>query len=294
MPCSYWAYIDATAAPARVRLETTCSLYGPPVASLTGYWLLEPRGGKAGFEYTLAPEGLGRMAETPCTPLLLPQPWPPYTTADIELVVDTRPGLLIYGLPSRRSTVLTATQRTLLEGSGAVLQAVAVSENAAVGSEEAVVDGWLILATLPPLRSSLPDLEEARLCALARPGLEGWGRCLWTRGRGYSERLLADAPSHAWARACLYARLYAGSLAEAGLDPLYWARRVRAETGPWAPLSRRGRVLRVEAEKARGALARREGGDLVVRETSLHKGVYGLEGWDAAGLACRSCLEPLR
>jgi hypothetical protein len=295
MPCSYNAYIDASSTPAKIRIETTCSIYGEPVERLTGSWLLEPKGGHVKLEYSIPREQVEEAKETPCTPKLLPQPWPPYSPLDAEIVVDTRPGILLYGLPERRSTVLTLTQRTLLAGRTPLLQLVSVKEDDIVDDVVARVEGWLVLATLPPLASSLHDLEDARHCGSQHPGLEGWSRCIWEKGRGYTEKLLLDAPRGPWCRVCLYTRLYAGSLAGAGVDPLYWARRVRGEAGPWSPLRLfPGGVLRVEAPRARIALSKLEDGSWVLREEVLGEGVHSVDGWDAVGLACRFCLEPLR
>ncbi len=295
MPCSYWAYIDASSGiAASVRIESTCSLYGPHVADLTGSWLAEPAGSKLVLEYSVPAATINSMKATPCTPAPLPQPWPPYGQVDAEVIVDSRPGLNLYGLPIRRSTVLTLTLRTVLEGRVNGLQLVAVDASDVGSGAEAYVDGWLVVATVPPLLSRLPDLEDARRCAARREGLDGWGRCLWERGRGYSEKLLASMPAGPWTRACLYTRFYAGSLVEAGVEPLSWLRRVRSEAGPWRPVELLGSVLAVYAPRARIALARMRDGVFELREESVKEGIRVIEGWDAVGLACRSCLEPLR
>jgi len=293
MPCSYWAYIDATVDPARVRVESTCSLYGGPPGAATA-WIREPRGGRLQLEYVIPQRDAESLAATPCTAVQLPQPWPPYAAVDAEIVFDARPGVLVYGLPVRRSTVITLTQRTLLEGRTNGVQAVTVDNNDVIDDAAAHVDGWLVLATLPPLVSRLHDLEDARRCALSHEGLEGWGRCLWRRGRGYTRRLLEDLPAEPWASICLNTRLYAGSLVEAGVNPLRWLLRVRGEAGPWSPLRLRGRLLRVAAPRARVALARIKDDTFTLHEESLGEGIYDLAGWDAAGLVCRHCLEPLR
>jgi hypothetical protein len=295
-PCSYWAYIDAGSEAATVSIESTCPLYGEPVARVTGRWLIQPRGASLSLEYRVPSGSVVSAAETPCTPRLLPQPWPPYQVADATIVVDSEPGLELYGLPWRRSNVVTLTRRTLLEGQG-IVQLVAVRGEEALDWQRASVRGWLSLATLPPLEAAEEELREPRRCAQrAAGGLAAWGRCLWEHGRGCPSKLLEETPRGAWSRACLYARLYAGALAEAGVEPLDWLLRVRGEDGEgaWAPARLLGSgMLEVLAPAVRAVLWRREGSSVVTREATFEKGVHVLKGWERVGLACRRCLRGL-
>lgn len=290
-PCSFWAYIDAARDPAVVRVESTCSLYGVPVARLHGEWLAEPRGSKVRIEYTVPGSSVEAMRETPCTPFVLPQPWPPFAEVDAEVVVDTKPGVLLYGLPARRSTVVTLTERTLLEGR-TILQVVSVGERHVIDEVSAVVDGWLQVATVPPLEARAEGLRLPRACG---HGMHEWGHCLWEHGWGIDEEeLLLGAPQHPWARRCIGARLYAGSLAAAGLDPAGWIRRVGDEAEGPAPVRLRGRVVAVDADAARVVLARGEGESTVYVERTLPRGLHVLErAWERVGLACRRCLRSL-
>lgn len=290
-PCSFWAYIDAAREPAIVKVESTCSLYGVPVARLHGEWLAEPRGDKLELEYKVPRSSVETMRETPCTPFVLPQPWPPFAVVDAEVVVDTGPGVLLYGLPARRSTVVTLTERTLLEGRS-VLQVVSVEERDVVDDVSAVVDGWLQVATVPPLEARAEGLRLPRACGHE---MAEWGRCLWEHGWGIDEeKLLHGVPPHPWAKRCIGARLYAGSLAAAGLDPAEWIRRVGDEAEDPAPVRLRGRVVAVNAGAARVVLARSEGESTVYVERTLPQGLHVLElVWERVGLACRRCLRSL-
>ena len=279
--CSYHAYVDASEGPARVRVEATCGLYGAAVEAVTGAWRVEPRGGVVRLEYHSPwPRGFG-VASSPCRPLLLPEPWPPFTPVDAEIVVDHPVGLDLHGLPERRTAVTPGTQRTLLGGRGYVALAV-VERGDVLGAVEARVDALEALGAGAPLYSGIGELDRVLECEAAR-GMDRWAWCLERLGgpglNGLLWRVAALPPG--WERACLVARLYAALRARSGRDPLTGLLRVDS----WVlPVVVRGRVLMASEDAVVGL---RRGG--VEEWRRLGPGTVPLEGYEEAALLCRDC-----
>jgi len=279
--CSYRAYVDASKEPARVRVEATCGLYGAAVERLTGLWRVEPRGGVVRLEYRSPwPRGFG-VAASPCRPLLLPEPWPPFTPVDAEIVVDHALGLDVHGLPERRTAATPSLQRTLLAGRGYVALAV-VDRGDVIGAAEARVDALGALGAGAPLYSGMEELDRVLACE-ASGGMDRWAWCLERLGGPGLNSLLGGVASMrpGWERACLVARLYAALRARSGRDPLAGLLGVDS----WAlPVVVRGRVLSAVEDAVVGL---RRGG--VEEWRRLGPGTVPLEGYEEAALLCRDC-----
>ncbi|NOZ89496.1 MAG: hypothetical protein GXO15_06195 [Crenarchaeota archaeon] len=265
--CSYHAVVDATAEPVKVRVEATCTLKAADGS------VHEPRGGVVRVEYT-APLSL---PVTPCRPGVLPVPWPPYTPVDALIVVDTEPGLDLYGLEYRKSTVISTTKRTLLEG-GPYLQ-LAEAERV-VDEAAAVARGVAPGEAGYPLLTGLEWVDRLLRCeAEEGSGLRAWGRCLESLEppRGWEEVLLPLS------RSCPQ-RGYAALAERSGVDPHF----IEAERP--VRLARGWDGLAVAYSDIDGAaiLVWKRGG--VTEERRLKKGFntlgFGVEGYS---LHCRLC-----
>ena len=279
--CSYRAYVDASESPARVRVEATCGLYGAAVESARGLWRVEPRGGVVELEYRSPwPRGPG-VAASPCRPLLLPEPWPPFTPVDAEIVVDHAVGLDLHGLPERRTAVTPRVQRTVLAGHGYVVVAL-VERRDVLGAVEARVDALEALGAGAPLYSGVEELDRVLGCEAAE-GMDRWAWCLERLGGPGLNELLGRvaAMQPGWERACLVARLYAALHARSGRGPLTGLLRVDS----WVPpVVVRGRVLEASEDAVVGL--RRRG---VEEWRRLGPGTVPLEGYEEAALLCRDC-----
>ena len=274
MACSVNAYVDATASPLRVEVEATC-----PLVSQAGD-LLEPRGSVLRLSYTL-PGGLRSwLPSTPCRPSLLPAPRERYTVVDASIVIDSRPGIDIYGLPERRHAVIAYTARTLLEGRG-YLQ---LAEAAEPLSEAAAVPlGVAPGETGYPLLHPHPLVGEAQLCeARLGPGLRAWGECSNQPSMAPWLRRLASRGCHC--------RAYAAAAARSSLDPA-----VLVDTGEPILLRRQGEGVIVHARIGGLVLELRRtraGGEWESVALRLRPGVSKIPGaWEEAALLCNGCWE---
>ncbi|KSW12256.1 hypothetical protein CF15_05765 [Pyrodictium occultum] len=304
--CSVNVYVDATGPAPIASYEATCSILYvcgevrvEPAESAevevlgdTGCFVARNRGGRMSLrlEYRSLPETI------PSRPAL-PQPYPPFSVVDAFVVVDSRPGLELYGLPFRRSAVVTLTQRTLLEGRSP-LQLVVVDE--ALDELHGLSTRLGPLETLYPVLSGDEQVDGIKLCEAARGyGLQVWGECVnklgGVRVSPYLQ-LLRSTRARRPVFEAVAARLYAGTAVNSLLDPAELARKLYdmgLDTPVWA--RRSGGGLRLEGiEGIRVWLRSLVDGVEKIEGLRMGRGPAVLSGeYSEIALACRQCWEPL-
>ena len=280
MACSYWLYIDATTEPPRIRVEATCPLSW-------GGRVIEPRGSNTVFETSI--EHLPAAA-TPCR-RTLPTPWPPYTAADAMIVVDSNPHVDLYGLPERKSTVISTVKRTLLEGRS-YIQLIDASIGQVVGEETLMVppDKLYWFETSTPIVSGAPHLDQVKICEQLHGGtIEAWAACLDQARLGKLHVIeMLEAASHD--PGCGQ-RVYAAAALRAGVTPAGISSPVSLTARPAAG----GVEVRLSGvEQVTLLLSREEKDGRLVAETTVKQGVNLIEdSWSSYSVVCRECWLPL-
>lgn len=91
------------------NVMTECSSEGVNIV------VIEPKGSIIHLVYKITKLNL---PFTPCRTPTMPQPFPPYTVADIETVIDSSPKVDLYGLEDRGSSIVGIIKRTHMTGRG--------------------------------------------------------------------------------------------------------------------------------------------------------------------------------
>jgi hypothetical protein len=301
MACSYWLYVDMMDEYTGVEVETTCPLYvvADNLAKLdykkSSGWnvmtkyasegvniaIIEPKGSIIHLVYKITRLNL---PFTPCRAPTVPQPFPPYTVADIEIVIDSSPKVDLYGLEDRRSSVVGIVKRTRMTGRG-YLQLVEADK---------VVDGPIVVGrdiewfeASWPILSVKESVNKVKVCEKSRGfNLVSWGLCLEEacldkQDVELFERLLKS--SHP----CI-ARILAATAIRSGISPYtLWGKRVSMDIVKNADsivftltgLSRLGLYLR-----------RREGDEQIIVLKYLKEGANIIDGvWEEYSLFCKEC-----
>ncbi|RUM47211.1 MAG: hypothetical protein DSY37_03260 [Hyperthermus sp.] len=294
MACSLWIYVEEAASGFRVSVESTCKLFftrelASSLAGLRealkpvlGGFLYEPRGGLTELNYTMPRL---ELPVTPCRPGYLPQPYPPYSTADIEVVLDTRPRVEVYGLPYRRAAVIATTKRTLLEGTGYLVLAEPL---------EVFDDGTVAARDVGFFESSWPLVSDRRhlpiyLCEASRGyGLTAWAHCL--EESRLPETIVEEGLKQARHNPLCRPRVYASLATRSGLEPYELAKGVelrlwRDSGGVRAVLARPDRlVFYLKQATSTG---------YIVAKTAINAGETLLGDWEEYSLLCRDCWLPI-
>lgn len=280
MACSYWLYIDAARHPPRLRVESTCPLaWAGKVA--------EPRGSR--IELETAIQSLP-AAVTPCK-RLLPVPWPPYTTADAAIVVDSTPHTDFYGLPMRRSTVISTVKRTVLEGRG-YIQLIDSALGQVVDEETLLVppDRLYWFETSIPIVSGIPHLDQVKICEqLHGSTIEAWATCL-EQARLTRQHVIEMLTAASRDPGCGQ-RVYAAAALRAGVKPTS----ISSPVSLAAKAAARGVEVRLSGvEQVTLLLSKEEKDKRLVVETTVKQGTNIVEGsWSSYSVVCRECWLPL-
>ena len=280
MACSYWLYIDATRQPPRLRVESTCPLTWADKVT-------EPRGSKIVLEHVIHELP---VAVTPCR-RLLPVPWPPYTTVDAVVVVDSTPRTDFYGLPMRRSTVVSTVKRTVLEGRG-YIQLVDSALGQVIDEETLLVPPGRLhwFETAIPVINGIPSLDHVKICEQLHGGtIESWAACLDHAGlpSQYVEEMLSVASGDAGCGQRVYAAaaLRAGTSPEEIVKPVSLALEAAAKSV---------RVRLTGAKRMALLLARSGERGRTMVEAVIGEGENIVEGmWDSYSVVCRDCWLPI-
>ncbi len=237
----------------------------------------------------------------------------PYVAFDASIVVDSEPSVVVLGLEDRRSTVVTATARTVMEGTQPVQVLVARGK---LNLEPPVVAAYTWPAHRQGVELGVVEVTEAAelveaaaVCERVRGyGLYAWGSCLGE----VAERLrlrsvlmsLAESPVPAGApgpsAAAYMARSWASIAYMSKVDPMALASAARS-AGVASSRSlvafRRGPAGGLELETPLPpelplvVLLRAEG--LVASVTVRGRASVPDMGWHSYSLECRSCWRPL-
>lgn len=309
MTCSVSIYVDATGSTANVLYETTCEMVymcssaevevvggSAETTRENGCVVAQSRGGKTTLRLRYG-DPYAALTSTPTRPAL-PQPYPPYAVVDAGIVVDTKPGVDVYGLPFRKTGVVTLTQRTLLEGRSILQLAIA---DTVIDEAVAIVKqlGWLEASY--PLLSGVEAVDELKYCeALRGYGLRAWGECVNKLGGiAASEHLaaLSRALGNKLVFEALASRLYAGTGLNSAIDPLSLAKRLyeRRQVAP-VTASMQGKHVVIEGLSGvtlwlRGSL------DGVERIEGVKLGSEPIAVdyvYREVAIVCRGCWEPLQ
>ncbi len=234
---------------------------------------------------------------TPSTATLW-QPYPPYSSIDLEVVIDSDPKLEVYGLPVRRSNVIAMTKRTVLEGRSP-LQLVTVKGEDVVDEVSALVSGWLGFEVSAPLAPRDLLGEPTMLSCHLYSEPEKWGECMFYNYRPveslkeYAKRVEESVKrrSYGFDRVAMLTRLYAGLAVISGLKPLELAEALLAHglSGPRIVKSD-GRYEVVPRNVKVGLYC--EGGDVEVWvPASRINDVLGRYTCRFVSFICRRCLQ---
>ncbi len=234
------------------------------------------------------------IPETPVRANLV-HAYPPYTRANIIMVLDTSPHYDLYGLEYRGATVITSTKRTILEGYG-VIQLVESSISKQVDAVEVIVDDILGFETIYPILPRDSHSRGIRLCS-KQLGLS-------------EEKLSYEHGNPAFIiNYASYLRGKAGSLAklqlQAGLIRLYSLLPLSrsqvveiakhlSEAGRVDPIIKRENLLvrKVPIAGLPLRLRKTQNNSKIVLETVLTDSL-DIRGWEEASIFCRECWEPL-
>ena len=159
----------------RVEIESTCeklytcsnadtirSVQGASVAPFRGCYIIENKGSSVKISMRF-PRVEGVIPDNPVKGNLI-HPYPPYTPAEILIVLDTSPYYDLYGLEIRGATVITSRKRVVLEGRG-IVQLVDASQGTVLSDAEIVVDDVLAFESLYPVLPRDKHSRGIRLCS---------------------------------------------------------------------------------------------------------------------------------
>ena len=297
-PCNVWIYIDATGPTVRVEYESTCDcLYrcGADGCSMVSV--------SSKFTTSLKFSNLESLLPlTPSNPTLW-QPFPPYRSADVSVVVDSDPKSEIYGLPARKSVVVTLTKRTVLEGVSP-LQLVSIGgADEVLGESEALVSGWLGFEVSYPLLPKVEGdvFEESIVWHCHHAGeISLWGKCLYehyTLSRHVREYLarLRKVASHRKYGADVVAmlmRLYAGIAVASGFAPLELAE-IMASHDLFTPIVISDDEIKAVHPRLRvGVKCSSEGVEFIAEADKLHRLLREYK-CNSVALICRRCWQKI-
>ncbi len=234
------------------------------------------------------------IPETPVKANLV-HAYPPYTRANVVMVLDTSPHYDLYGLEYRGATVITSTKRTILEGYG-VIQLVESSISKQVDAAEVIVDDILGFETIYPILPRDSHSRGIRLCS-KQLGLS-------------EEKLSYEHGNPAFIiNYASYLREKAGSLAklqlQAGLIRLYSLLPLNhsqvmeiakhlSKAGHVDPIIKHENSLVKKVPIAGLPLRLRkiQNNSKIVLETMITDSL-DIRGWEEVSIFCRECWEPL-
>ena len=234
------------------------------------------------------------IPETPVRANLI-HVYPPYTRANIAIVLDTNPKYDFYGLEYRGATVITSTKRTVLEGHG-VTQLIESSVSEKVDTVEVIVDDILGFETIYPILPRDSHSRGIRLCS-KRLGLS-------------EEKLSYEHGNPAFiVNYASYLKKKAGSLAklqlQAGLIRLYSllplshsqvveVAKYLSEAGHVSPIIKQEKMLvkKVPVTGIPLRLRKTQNNSKIILETVIMDSL-DIRGWEEVSIFCRECWEPL-
>ncbi|HIQ24041.1 MAG TPA: hypothetical protein EYH50_03235 [Pyrodictium delaneyi] len=310
MTCSTSIYVDATGSAINVLYETTCEMLymccsaevevvggSAKTSRENGCIVAQSRSGKMTLRLRYDSDFYAVLTSTPARPVL-PQPYPPYAVINASIVVDTKPGIDVYGLPFRKTGVVTLTQRTLLEGRSVLQLAIA---DTVVDESVAIVKQLDWLEASYPLLSGIEAVDELKYCeALRGYGLRAWGECVNRLGgivAGEHLAALNKALENKIVFEALASRLYAGTGLNSAIDPLSLAKRLyeRKQIAP-VMVSKQGKHVVIEGLSG-VTLWLRSRLNRVERIEGVKLGNEPIvvdEVYREVAIVCRWCWEPLQ
>ena len=307
--CSVNIYIDAEASQARVAYETTCeAVYtcsngievvdgNVELHKVGSCMVARSKGGRLMLSLKHNDSLRDLLNSTPVR-ASLPQPYPPYTVVDASIIIDSKPGLDVYGLPLRRTGVITLTQRTLLEGRS-ILQ-IALPDDI-IDEVTAVVRQLDPIETSYPLLSGIESVNEVKYCEANKGyGLTAWGECINRLGgieAGKRLTILRSLLSKSIAFEAFASRLYAGTAVNSAMEPLSLASML-LEKRQLAPIivDKHDGVLELEGLSGTVVWFRRHeaaGVERIVGVRIEDESLILSEEYEEIAVVCRSCWEPI-
>jgi hypothetical protein len=295
--CSVWIYIDATSMPVKIRYESTCEKH----YKCDGKSCTMVDTSSHTFHDEIKVGSLDDVLPlTPSNPSIW-QPFPPFKPVDANVVVDSDPRVEVYGLPYRKSTVITLIKRSILEGYSQ-LQLIRLSNNDVVLSEsEALVDGWLGFELNYPLlpKPSSEELNINMVCHMAG-NIEAWGSCLYeyytfTEHLQHYINRIAQTFSRRRYGADLVAmltRLYAGLAVASGFKPLELAETLISHDTIYPLLIKDEKIIAIHPNLKIGLKCTEKDLELFGRAGKILD-LMERYGCDSISLICKRCWQSL-
>ncbi len=221
--------------------------------------------------------------------------YPPYTRANVAMVLDTSPHYDLYGLEYRGATVITTTKRTILEGYG-LIQLVESSTSEQVDTAEVIVDDILGFETIYPILPKDSHSRGIRLCS-KQLGLSE-EKLSYEHGNpvfiiNYADYLRERA------RSLAKLQLQAGLMRLYSLLPLSHSQVVEiathlAKSGRVDPIIKHedSLVKKVPIAELPLRLRKTQNNSKIILETVITDSL-DIRGWEEVSIFCRECWEPL-
>jgi len=234
------------------------------------------------------------IPETPVRANLV-HAYPPYTRANVAIVLDTSPHYDLYGLEYRGATVITSTKRTILEGNG-VVQLVESTIGEQVNTAEIIVDDILGFEAMYPILPRDKHSRGIRLCG-KQLGLSE-EKLNYEHGNplfvvNYASYLREKVESLA------KLQLQAGLIRLYSLLPLSRSQVVEiakhlSEAGRVDPIIKHEELLvkKVPVTELPLRLRKTQNNSKIILEAVLTDSLDA-RGWDEVSIFCRECWEPL-